>query len=164
MTRKERSSGTSQPGLPDWETTAARLGVTICPGPPSVQCGSTQEQHRNGFVKSGSPPTVHWGIKSRFRERGERGESRLTTRRGMYVFLKLCYRALHPEVWHMPKWQQVYEESRAAISMGLSIGVRIGRQTTELDRAKVKFALSDPDTRDEPIKEQAWRWSEKRYD
>lgn len=149
--------------LPGWEEMANAFGVRICPGPPQVECGASVDQHRMGFVKAEDPPTVHWKMVSSFRARKNTGY-RIVTRKGAYIFLKLCYRALNPETWHLPKWRQIYEESRAAVAAGLSIGVRIGRNSTELDRAKVKFALSDPASRDTTLKEQAWRWSEKRYD
>ena len=145
--------------LPEYRDLAERFGVRLCVGPPEILCGIPEDYHRTGVVRGDIVPTVHWKLGSQYVD-----GDRLSTRRGIYGFLKLAHRALNPETAALPKWQRIYEASRAAVAMAEMVGVRVGRPPTELDRSRVKFLLSDPADRDTELKERAWRWTETRYD
>ena len=147
-------------GLPSYLSIAQRYGVELCYGEREDRCAVSEDHHRTGFVRHGTPPTIHWQLRSLY----VKGEDRMVTRRGIYRVLKLIFWALNQEVLNAPKWERTWRAAKFAIEAALSMGVRIGRPATELDRATIRFALRDPQERDTKDKEKAWRWAENRYD
>jgi hypothetical protein len=143
--------------LPDYHAVAEHCGVRLCVGPPVNDCGTADNKPRIGFVISDSEPTVHWQVSSLYVDR-----EKVPTRRSLYKFCKLAYRAKNPQSLYWPKWLRTYEEARYARVIAATFRYRIYREILEEDRAKVRFYLRDPQVRKGARQEKAWRWAEKR--
>lgn len=105
-----------------WAEVFERLGVTRCGG-----CPQFADYHRHGYMVGN---VMHWS-------------DRRVTRPGLYKLLRKIAWGQNTILQRFPLWQQVYLLNQEVLELAKRAGVRLPRPTFDLDRARLRFALSE---------------------
>jgi len=105
-----------------WDAVFERLGLVWCKG-----CTGPYDHGWYGYLGEG---IVHW-------------RDRRFTRPGLYKLLRKLTQFQNPSLDVFPTWRRLYLLNKEVLRLARDLGVRLPRSAFDLDRARLRLALSD---------------------